>query len=145
MEEYKMYIRKLSALVSLIALLTVFSSGANAKSVYAIIDHGYRPVIPVPAKIAAYEIDGDQITLQEIFTPDPNFYQTGASHGPIDLAVDSNSAHLFVTYEGDNFGVVGVEVVNAKSMQYVDIVTATGASNLAGIVVDQGKKILKNS
>jgi hypothetical protein len=51
-----MYIRKLSTLVPLIALLTVFASTAKAKSVYAIIDHGYRDVPPgyAPAKIGTY-------------------------------------------------------------------------------------------
>lgn len=128
-----MYNKKLSILLSLIIVIVVFTCNVKGKSVYSIIDHGYRPppIYSAPAKIAAYGIDGDQITLQEIFTPDPNFYQTGASHGPIDLAVDSDSAHLFVTYEGDNFGVVGVEVVNAKSMTEVDYVPAPGASDLA--------------
>jgi hypothetical protein len=92
-----MFTKRLSACLTVIILLSSVNY-ANAKSVFAIIDHGFREFPPYPpAKIAAYGIDGDQITLQEIFTPDPNFYQTGASHGPVGLAVDSNSAHLFVT------------------------------------------------
>ncbi len=73
-----MYTRKLPALISLVSLLTVFSSGANAKSVYAIINHGWRTAQPYPpAKISAYGIDSDHIDLQETLTLDPNDYPTG--------------------------------------------------------------------
>jgi len=100
MEEYKMYTRKLSALVPLIALLTVFSSAANAKSVYSIIDHGYRPppIYRAPAKIAAYGINADQIDLQKTLTLDQNDYPTGSYFGPVGLCVSMKVAIESVSF-----------------------------------------------
>jgi hypothetical protein len=59
----------------------------------------------------------------------------------VGLAIDTDSEFLFVTHEewAPYPGNV-VEIVNAKTMKYVDTVEATGASDLAGIVVDQGKQ-----
>lgn len=77
-----MYAKKLTALVSLISLLTVYSSSVIAKSVYSIIDHGYRPppIYHAPAKVTSYGIDSDQIYLQKTVTLDPNYYPTGEYH-----------------------------------------------------------------
>lgn len=138
-----MYIRKLSALVSLIALLTVFFSDANAKSIYAIIDHGYRPDIPVPAKIAAYGIDSNQIEWQTTSEFNQDDYPTGGGAGPVGVAIDSDSGHMFVTHESMDFygfTIKGIQIIRAKSMTDLGWIEAQGASDLAGIVYDHDKK-----
>lgn len=139
-----MYTKKLSALVSLIALLTAFSSTSNAKSVYAIIDHGWRDVVPyhAPAKIAAYRINADQIDLQKTSTLDPNYYPTGSYKGPVGLAIDSESEYMFVTHESlaGYGGLEGIQLINAKTMVDEGVIEVQGAPDLAGIVFDNERR-----
>ena len=104
-------------------ILIAFSAPmARAKSVYAIIDHPYDI-------IGAYKIDANQIDYQtEIQAPQHEIRA-------IDLAIDSGSSCIFVTYEGENI----IEIINAKTLEYEGSVTAIGASNLAGIAVNSTK------
>jgi len=112
-------------LFPMIVLVAVFADIAYAKSVYAIINH--------PSDIiGAYKIDVNQIEYQtEIQAP---------QHGyrAIDLAIDSESSCIFITYEGESI----IEIINAKTLEYGGSVTATGASNLAGTVFDEAKQKL---
>lgn len=85
--------------IILFILIACSSPTAQAKSVYAIIYHQNDI-------IGAYKIDANQIEYQtEIQAP---------QHGPraIDLAIDSDSSCIFVTYEGENI----IEMVNAKTI-----------------------------
>jgi len=122
------FIRKQIALLQVVIFfvsVTGFTQTAYAKSVYAIIDHLYDI-------IGAYKIQGDQIEYQtQMQAPQ---HATRA----IDLAMDSNSCCIFVTYEYSNI----IEIMNAKTMTNEGSVTATGASNLAGIVFDEARQKL---
>ena len=68
-----------------ITLIVTLSSQTIAKSIYTIIDHGWRQYDPykAPAKIASYDINDSQIDLQTVLTLDnsePN-YPTGGGAG----------------------------------------------------------------
>ncbi|MEZ5541776.1 MAG: outer membrane beta-barrel protein [Pseudomonadota bacterium] len=54
--------------------------------------------------------------------------------GAVGLGLDDASGKLFVTYEGSNT----IQLVDATTFNVLGTTTAPGASNLAGIVVDQG-------
>jgi len=103
-----------------------FSNTAKAKSVYVVRDTG--TYVGDDSYLHVYDI-------QDINLVSQIDYKT-VNQPAIDLAIDIDSKYLFVTFENDN----KIEVVNAKTMEYVDTVTATGASDLAGIVIDRGKQ-----
>jgi len=108
----------------LIALAFVFTETIQAKSVYVINDTEY-------SEMQAYKIDGASLTYQT------QYDFVSEDWGPVGIAIDESDwgQFLFVTFEDTS----EIELVNAKTMQYVDTVTAPQAKNLAGIVVDQGK------
>jgi len=111
--------------IFLFILIACSAPSARAKSVYAIIDHPYDI-------IGAYKIDANQIEYQaEIQAPQHDIRA-------IDLAIDSGSSCIFITYEGSNI----IEIMNAKTLEHEGSVTATGASNLAGIVFDEAAQKL---
>jgi len=110
------------------ALMMVIGAGtASAKSVY-VIDN----INANPTPISAYDIQTSSIVYQATNTVP--YYGWGA----VGLAVDTDSAYLFVTYESSN----KISIVNATTMTVPasSPVTAPGAGNLAGIVVDQDKQ-----
>ena len=127
-------VKKLSIVtVYVLSLILLTVPAYAAKSVYVIADTGVDETdIPV---VQAYEIQGASLILQ---TEYGCIYPLA-----IGVAIDESESglFLFVTHE-DHGGTGGdqIEIINAKTMQYVDTVTATGAKNLAGIVVDKGKK-----
>jgi hypothetical protein len=85
--------------IVLFILIACFASTTRAKSVYAIINHQSDI-------IGAYKIDANQIDYQtEITAP-----QQGSR--AIDLAIDSGSSCIFVTYEGSKI----IEIMNAKTL-----------------------------
>jgi hypothetical protein len=111
--------------IVLFILIACSAPAARAKSVYAIIYHQNDI-------IGAYKIDANQIDYQtEIQAPQHEIRA-------IDLAIDSYSSCIFVTYEGENI----IEIINAKTLEYEGSVIAAGASNLAGIVFDEAKQKL---
>ncbi|NIP55525.1 MAG: hypothetical protein GWN00_14390 [Aliifodinibius sp.] len=89
--------------IVLFILIAFSAQTARAKSVYAIINHQSDI-------IGAYKIDANQIDYQkEIQAP---------QHGDraIDLAIDSGSSCIFVTYEisiNENTNII--EIMNAKT------------------------------
>jgi len=113
-------------------LITAFQSITLAKSVYVISDTGTETT-DVPL-IQAYDIVGSTLILQKS-------YNSAYPHA-IGLAIDPNSEFMFITHEDYGQGGDLIEIVNAKTMQYVDTVTAPGATDLAGIVMDTDSKIL---
>ena len=118
-------------IVSIIILVTTFTGIADAKSVYVISDTGtWETDTPI---IQAYRIQDNNLVYQT----DYNCVHPLA----IGLAIDTDSEFLFITHE-EYYPYPGnvIELINAKTMEYVDTVEATGASNLAGIVVDPGKQ-----
>lgn len=110
----------------LLFLLLVFGAGeASAKSMYVI-----SSINSNPTPIQAYDIQGNNIVYQATYGVP--YYAGGA----VGLAIDTDSKFLFVTYEGSNF----ISLINATTMTSQGTTTAPGASNLAGIVVDQNKQ-----
>jgi DNA-binding beta-propeller fold protein YncE len=110
---------------SLVIILAVFAGTAQAKSLY-VINNTNTP------QLRAYRIDGTSLVYQTDY-----FCESGTS--AVGLAIDESEygGFLFVTFESFP---AKIEIIDAKTMQYVDIVTNTGAYNLAGIVVDKGKR-----
>ena len=107
------------------AMLCVMNGLALAKSLYAI---GGINASPTP--IRAYNINPDgTLTFQAEYGV--SCYGGGA----VGLAVDTASETLFVTYEVSNV----IPLVDAKTMTGFGSTTAPGASNLAGIVMDEAK------
>ena len=112
----------------LVAALTVMMAGtASAKSLYVIASWDYDPV-----PINAYDIQGGLLAYQT--TGNVPTY----GYGAMGLALDTDSKRLFVTYEASNV----IEMINAETFASLGSQTAAGASNLAGIVVDQAKGLV---
>ncbi len=116
---------------SILLLLAALSCAheAHAKSLYLIAN-----INADPTPIHAYDIQ-----------PAPSYLAFQSAHGVpyragggVGLGIDSDSATLFVTYEGSNI----IELVNATTMNSTGFVEAPGASNLAGIVYDRNRKEL---
>jgi uncharacterized repeat protein (TIGR01451 family) len=104
-------------------ILTIAMVGtATAKSVYVIAN-----INASPSPIQAYDIQADKIVYQATYNVP--YYGWGA----VGLAIDTDSEFLFVTYEMSSV----IQLVDATTMTDAGTVTAPGASNLAGIVVDQ--------
>ena len=113
-------------ILSLLWLIAAFSNVGWAKSVYVIND-------TAALTLQAYKIDGTNLVWQAGYT-----CVSYVSGGAVGIALDESvyGACLFVTFESDN----KIELVNAKSMEYVDTVVAPQAGDLAGAVVDIGKR-----
>ena len=113
--------RSRAQLLKLILLTTItFSLAstvfANAKSFYAIDDINGNPT-----PIISYDIGlGGTLTYQAINTV------TRYGGGAVGIAVDSDSAILFVTYEVSNT----IKLLDATTMGDLGITTAPGASDL---------------
>ena len=104
---------------------------AKADSVYVISN-------TMNSELQAYEIEDARLIYQNKDYICKNDPQGGT--GAVGLAIDSseNGDFLFVTFEGLN----EIELVKAKTMEYVDIVEAPQANNLAGIIVDRERSKL---
>jgi hypothetical protein len=108
-----------------VIIFGVFAGTIQAKSVYVINNTN-------TSQLCAYRIDGTSLVYQTDY-----FCESGTS--AVGLAIDESEygGFLFVTFESSP---AKIEIIDAKTMQYADIVTNTGAYNLAGIVVDKGKR-----
>ncbi len=112
------------ARLGVLAFLILAAIGAaSGKSLY-VIDN----INSDPTPISAYAIDA--VHNQLIYQATYNVPYHG--WGAVGLAIDTDSKTLFVTYEEDNV----IELIDAATMTSLGYVTAPGASNLAGIVVD---------
>ena len=115
-------------LVCIIILANLSNSSYAAKSVYVISDTW-------PSNLQAYKIEGTTLVYQTDYTclSDPE-----GLIGAIGIAIDESryGQFLFITFEESEV----IEIVNARTMQYVDFVIAKGSENLAGIVIDKGKR-----
>jgi len=117
-------------IVSSIIVTTAIAATAKARSVYVIADTRISPGdSPI---IQAYRIQDSNLVYQADYNS-VHPYAVG-------LALDADSEFLFITHEYAAAQIPGnqIEIVNAKTLEYVD--TFAGATNLAGIVVDQGKQ-----
>ena len=120
-----MTLTKLIHTAASVMLLAVLAGETTAKSVYVVSDTG--AYLGSDSYLCAYEIVGNGLVYQ-------TQYKVVNNHA-IGIAMDTRSAYLFVTFENEN----KIDLISAKTMQYVDTVTAPNASNLAGIVIDEGK------
>ena len=119
--------RKTRRAIALAALVGL-SSTASAKSLYVIAD-----INASPTPINTYNINPDgSITFQSTASV-PRL-----AGGAVGLAIDTTAEVLFVTYEVSNT----IQLLDATTFADLGTATAPGASNLAGIVVDQGKSLL---
>lgn len=91
-------------ILSLTIFLLNFPQTACAKSVYVISD-------TADSNLSAYKIQGTALAYQTNYLCQIDFLAVG-------LALDSASGVLFVTFENQN----AIELVNARTMEYVDIV-----------------------
>ena len=110
-------------ITSVIIVCVMLISTANAgKSVYVISSTNAN-------KVQAYKVDANSLTYQ-------TEYDTTYSY-PVGIAIDESEygQYLFLTFENQD----EIEVVDAKSMQYVDTIIAPQASDLAGLVFDGSK------
>ncbi|MHA2298637.1 MAG: PKD domain-containing protein [Candidatus Hodarchaeales archaeon] len=99
-------------------------SGSGVKSLYVNKD------IRANSPISAYGILPAPTYLSWQATSSPTRY------GGAGLAIDTDSEILFVTFEGSGM----LDIVNATTLGILGQVTAPGAYNLAGIVVDQDEQ-----
>jgi hypothetical protein len=111
-----------------IVIFGLFAGTSQAKSLYVIKDTEL-------SRLSKYKISGSSLVFQidyNCVSDIPGVY--GAVGLAIDESADGN--FLFVTFES----IKTIEIVDANTMQFIDDNTIPGASNLAGIVVDKGKR-----
>ena len=116
---------RIFAMVFFTACVAVFSGIASAKSLYVISDINANPT-----PMQAYEIKDPPTYLQ--FQATANV--PSLAGGAVGIALDEDNEKLFVTYEISNT----IQLVDARTFAVLSQTTAPGASNLAGIAVDQG-------
>ncbi|MDH4240780.1 MAG: hypothetical protein OEW48_14570, partial [Phycisphaerae bacterium] len=105
-------------------ILAASASVTEAKSVYVINDTD-------ASEMRAYKVEDSNLVYQI------DYHFVSEAWGPVGLTIDESDygQFLFATFESGN----EIELINAKTMQYVDTVETPQANNLAGIVVDKGK------
>jgi len=111
-------------------VILIICTTAQAESVYVIND-------TTDSQLQAYKAEEPELVFQADYLCQ-TYFQPGV--GAVGLAIDTSDYgdFLFATFEGQN----KIELINANTMQYLDTLTASGASNLAGIVADQNKEKL---
>ena len=121
-------IRIFLTFLALSILILAVTGTTTAKSLYVIADINANP-----QPIQAYDIgvDGD-LTFQT------ESQITRWIYGAVGLAIDTDNERLFVTYQGSN----KIGLVDARTMTAIDSKTASGATDLAGIVYDHDKNLL---
>jgi len=125
MENKKNLTKSITVVAVVFIILAVAMVGAaSAKSLYVNKD------INANSPISAYDIQPAPTYLVWQQTSAPTRY------GGAGLGIDTDSATLFVSFEGSGM----FDIVDATTLTVLGQVTAPGASNLAGIVVDQDKQ-----
>ncbi len=124
--------RVVSAFVVLAAGMTFFATAAMAKSLYVIADiRGSTGNNTLPVR--AYDIGaGGALSFQGQHAMPPR------GSGAIEMAIDSDSGHVFITYESSGV----IQLLDAATMADVGSTVAPDAYDLAGIVYDHQKKLL---
>ena len=117
----------LTIILVLVVVLAFFQT-TQGKSVYVISN-------TETSQIQVYKINGSNLVHQTnyICKTDPS-----GLTGAVGLAIDESQygEFLFFTFENTN----EIELVNGKTMEYIDVVKAQQANNLAGIVVDKTRE-----
>ena len=108
--------------------ITAVVESAAAKSLYVIAD-----IKAIPTPLQAYDIAADgTLTFQAEYDIPHRML------GAVGLAIDSDSGHLFVTYEASD----EIRSVDATTMRDLGSVIAPDAIDLAGIVYDHAKGLV---
>ncbi|RLF33802.1 MAG: hypothetical protein DRN08_05180, partial [Thermoplasmata archaeon] len=110
-----------------LTILVAISGITAAKSLYVIAN-----INASPTPIQAYDIQGNSLVFQSEYNV-PYF-----GWGAVGIAIDTESETLFVTYEESNV----IQLLDARTFEDLGSTTAPDAENLAGIVVDQDKKLV---
>jgi hypothetical protein len=119
--------KPLAGALCLALLLILCGSAASAKSVYVIAN-----INQSPTPIRTYDIQGaPQYLVFQATQNVPSF-----AGGAVGLGLDATSRKLFVTYEVSNV----IQLLDATSFANLGTTSAPGASNLAGIVVDEARR-----
>ena len=112
----------IAAALSVFAIIMVGTASATSLYVIKTISN---------SQMSAYDIQAAPNYLtHQLDTPTTGHYET------VGLGIDKNSETLFVTYEG----YTTIDTFDAKTLTYENTVTVPGASNLAGLVVDEGNQ-----
>lgn len=124
----KRTVLKFSGMVIMVVMAVMALTGmAQAKSLYVVADTN-----SYPSPIQAYNVNPDgTLTFQ-------TQYYLMVPTVPVGLAVDTATNTLFATCDSSNI----IYLVCAKTMTDIGSVTAPGAYDLAGIVVDAGKNLI---
>jgi glutamine cyclotransferase len=109
------------------AVATAMAGTASATSLYVIASWDSDP-----NPINAYDIQGGTLVYQS------TGYVPSNGYGAMGLALAAESKRLFVTYEASNI----IEMIDAETFAELGSQAAAGASDLAGIVVDQEKELV---
>lgn len=98
--------------LSIIILAVTFPQITQAKSLYVISN-------TETSRLQAYKIEDTTLVHQTDYVCESDPY---GNTGAVGLAIDESDygQFLFVTFEGTNI----IELVNAKTMEYVDVVEA---------------------
>lgn len=114
-------------ILTILSLIILAASVAWAKSVYVINDTG-------SSEMHAYKVEDANLVYQT------DYHFVSEDWGPVGLSIDESDygQFLFATFESQNL----VELVNAKTMEYLDTITALNATNRTGIAVNADKKNL---
>jgi uncharacterized repeat protein (TIGR01451 family) len=115
-------------ILALMLVLLGLAGSASAKSLYVIASQDSESA----SRIQAYNVNADgTLTYQATYTP--------AGNSTVGLALDNASNTLFVSTEGSGY----LTVIDARTMTSLGSpVQAPGASDLAGIVMDENKQFL---
>ena len=124
-------INALLALLALVVVITTVPAHVTAKSLYVIADKG--SIMEGTQRIHAYNIE-----LDGILTFQTEHRVNRRMLGAVDLAIDTDSRCLFITYDTSDV----IELVDARTMMSRGSTIAPDTYNLAGIVYDHDKKRL---
>lgn len=127
----KMNISRVSIFPGFLALsilILAFAGTTTAKSLYVIADMDADP-----QPVRAYDIGVDSSLAYQSESQIERWV-----YGAEFLAIDTDNERLFVTYHGSN----KIALIDARMNTVIDIKTAPGASDLAGIVYDNDKDLL---
>ena len=128
MENKKNLKKSITVIAVVLSVLAVAMVGtASAKSAYVVASWDTNP-----NPINAYDIVGNNLVYQVTNTVPHH----GA--GAMGITIDTDSKTLFVSYEASNI----IEKIDATTFAVLGSQTATGASNGAGIVVDEPKGLV---
>jgi hypothetical protein len=116
---------KRTPLLLILPFILFFTTSLFPQSIYLIKDINSNPT-----PIQAYDIVGDEIVFQAEYNIP--FY----GYGAVGMAIDSDSAFLFITYEEADT----IQLIDATTMDGVGVTVAPGATNLAGIAYDKTNK-----